>query len=130
VSESKGNKIEDFDVGLCNQYGVVGVYLSPIADLNKTEVWALGGELGVIEDIVRAAATGGLWDDGRSDEDQIGASYPELEWAMEYLRLEKDVEALEGRQKEVMTLYQKLNRANQHKMLPIPVCEIPEEVYK
>ncbi|MFK7758306.1 MAG: NAD(+) synthase [Flavobacteriales bacterium] len=125
-----GNKVEDFGVGFYTKYGDGGVDLSPIADLYKTEVWSLGRELGVIEDIVKAAPTDGLWDDGRSDEDQIGASYPELEWAMEYLRLEKDLEVLEGRQKEVMTLYQRLNRINQHKMQPIPVCEIPEEVHK
>jgi len=95
--------------------------------LYKTELWALGKEIGVIEDIVKAAPTDGLWDDGRTDEDQIGATYVELEWAMEYLSMKKDTGALEGRQKVVMDLYQKLNRANQHKMQPIPVCEIPEE---
>ncbi|MEZ7885809.1 MAG: NAD(+) synthase [Flavobacteriales bacterium] len=122
-----GNKVEDFGVGFYTKYGDGGVDLSPIADLYKTEVWALGKEIGVIEDIVKAAPTDGLWDDGRTDEDQIGATYVELEWAMEYLSMKKDTGALEGRQKVVMDLYQKLNRANQHKMQPIPVCEIPEE---
>ena len=123
-----GNKVEDFGVGFYTKYGDGGVDLSPIADLYKTEVWALGKEIGVIEDIVKAAPTDGLWDDGRTDEDQIGASYVELEWAMEYLRMNEDTGVLEGRQKVVMDLFQKLNRANQHKMQPIPVCEIPEEV--
>ena len=87
----------------------------------------MGKEIGVIEDIVKASPTDGLWDDGRTDEDQIGASYKELEWSMEHLRMKKDTSVLNGRQKEVMDLYQKLNRANQHKMQPIPVCKIPEE---
>ncbi len=122
-----GNKVEDFGVGFFTKYGDGGVDLSPIADLYKTEVWELGRHLGVIDDIVNAAPTDGLWDDGRTDEDQIGATYRELEWAMEFIRKGEDQTKLEGRQKEVMTLYLKLNRANQHKMVPIPVCEIPEE---
>ncbi len=128
VVAGTGNKVEDFGVGFYTKYGDGGVDLSPIADLYKTEVWALGKELGVIDDIVNAAPTDGLWDDGRTDEDQIGASYKELEWAMEYLRMRKDESDLEGRQKEVMVLYKKLNGANQHKMQPIPVCEIPESI--
>jgi len=123
-----GNKVEDFGVGFFTKYGDGGVDLSPIADLYKTEVWDLGKHLGVIDDIVKAAPTDGLWDDGRTDEDQIGATYRELEWAMEFFRTNQDQDSLKGRQKEVMTLYQKLNRANQHKMVPIPVCEIPEEL--
>lgn len=123
-----GNKVEDFGVGFYTKYGDGGVDLSPIADLYKTEVWAVGKEIGVIDDIVNAAPTDGLWDDGRTDEDQIGASYVELEWAMEYLRASGDLKLLEGRKKEVMDLYQRLNRANQHKMNPIPVCEIPAEL--
>ena len=123
-----GNKVEDFGVGFYTKYGDGGVDLSPIADLYKTEVWALGKELGVLDEIVSAAPTDGLWDDGRTDEDQIGATYVELEWAMEYLRLDKDEGALAGREKDVILLYKKLNRANQHKMIPIPVCEIPESV--
>jgi len=123
-----GNKVEDFGVGFYTKYGDGGVDLSPIADLYKTEVWALGEELGVISEIINAAPTDGLWDDGRTDEDQIGATYRELEWAMEFIRKGEDQTALEGRQKEVMELYLKLNRANQHKMIPIPVCEIPESL--
>lgn len=123
-----GNKVEDFGVGFFTKYGDGGVDVSPIADLYKTEVWDLGRELGVIDDIVNAAPTDGLWDDGRTDEDQIGASYRELEWAMEYIRMGEEQSALQGRKKEVMELYLRLNRINQHKMVPIPVCEIPEDL--
>ncbi|MCH2213775.1 MAG: NAD(+) synthase [Flavobacteriales bacterium] len=120
-----GNKVEDFGVGFYTKYGDGGVDLSPIADLMKTEVYALGKELGVIEDIMVAPPTDGLWGDDRTDEDQIGATYPELEWAMEY---HGDPEALEGRQKEVFEIYSDYNRRNKHKMVPIPVCEIPDEL--
>lgn len=120
-----GNKVEDFGVGFYTKYGDGGVDLSPIADLYKSEVYALAAELGVIDSILQAAPTDGLWGDDRTDEDQIGASYDELEWAMEYLLANKDEKVLEGRQAEVMTLYKRLNRINQHKMVPIPVCEIP-----
>lgn len=120
-----GNKVEDFGVGFYTKYGDGGVDISPIADLTKTQVWALASEVGVIEEIVEANPTDGLWADGRSDEDQIGASYPELEWAMEY---KGDGSLLSDRQREVLEIYQRFNRMNQHKMLPIPVCEIPEEL--
>ncbi len=120
-----GNKVEDFGVGFYTKYGDGGVDISPIADLNKTEVWALAEEVGVIEEIVKAKPTDGLWADGRSDEDQIGASYPELEWAMNF---HGDATLLGGRQKEVFEIYTRLNRANKHKMDPIPVCVIPEKL--
>ncbi|MCL4155734.1 UNVERIFIED_CONTAM: hypothetical protein GTU68_005828 [Idotea baltica] len=120
-----GNKVEDFGVGFYTKYGDGGVDLSPIADLYKSEVFALSAELGVIDEILQAAPTDGLWGDDRTDEDQIGASYDELEWSMEYLRKGKDESTLEGRQAEVMKLYQRLNRINQHKMVAIPVCELP-----
>ena len=123
-----GNKVEDFGVGFYTKYGDGGVDLSPIADLNKTEVYAIGQEMGIIEEIMQAAPTDGLWGDDRTDEDQIGASYPELEWAMEFIAQGKDPESLEGREKEVMEIYLKANKANQHKMLPIPVCEIPDSL--
>lgn len=122
-----GNKVEDFGVGFYTKYGDGGVDLSPIADLYKSEVYALARELDIIESILQAAPTDGLWGDDRTDEDQIGASYDELEWAMEYLRNGKDPEQLSGREAKVMTLYQRLNRINQHKMVPIPVCEIPKD---
>ncbi len=119
-----GNKVEDFGVGFYTKYGDGGVDISPIADLMKTEVWALSKEVGVINEIVVAKPTDGLWEDGRSDEDQIGASYPELEWAMNYLEDSGSTEKLTNRQKEVIEIYQRFNRANLHKMMPIPVCKI------
>lgn len=120
-----GNKVEDFGVGFYTKYGDGGVDISPIADLTKTEVWALAAEVGVIKEIVEAKPTDGLWADGRSDEDQIGASYPELEWAMDY---KGDGSILSERQEEVLAIYRRLNRINKHKMDPIPVCEIPAEL--
>jgi NAD+ synthase len=101
------------------------VDLSPIADLTKTEVYSLAESLGVHEDILNAAPTDGLFGDDRSDEDQLGASYPELEWAMNYI---ENGENLSIRQREVLVIYQKLNRQNQHKMQPIPVCIIPDDL--
>ncbi|MEN9699926.1 MAG: synthase [Bacteroidota bacterium] len=117
-----GNKIEDFGVGFFTKYGDGGVDLSPIADLYKTEVFKLAKALRVIDAIQQAAPTDGLWEDGRSDEDQMGATYPELEWAMQFHGNEQ---ALSARQQEVLRIYRRLNTANQHKMKPIPVCEIP-----
>lgn len=123
-----GNKVEDFGVGFYTKYGDGGVDLSPIADLYKSEVYELSQELGVIDEILQAAPTDGLWGDDRTDEDQIGASYDELEWSMEFLRQSKDTDTLEGRQAVVMKLYQRLNRINQHKMVAIPVCELPSSL--
>jgi NAD+ synthase len=120
-----GNKIEDFGVGFFTKYGDGGVDLSPIADLTKTEVYSLAESLGVHEDILNAAPTDGLFGDDRSDEDQLGASYPELEWAMNYF---DNGEKLSIRDREVLVIYQKLNRQNQHKMQPIPVCTIPDDL--
>lgn len=120
-----GNKVEDFGVGFYTKYGDGGVDLSPIADLNKTEVYAIGKELGVIDEIMQAPPTDGLWGDDRTDEDQIGASYPELEWAMEF---SGDPRSLEGRKLEVFEIYQDYHSRNKHKMVPIPVCEIPKEL--
>ncbi|MBU2019349.1 MAG: NAD(+) synthase [Bacteroidetes bacterium] len=120
-----GNKVEDFGIGFYTKYGDGGVDVSPIADLMKTEVWELAAEVGVLKDIIEAKPTDGLFDDGRSDEDQIGASYPELEWAMEY---QGDSTGLSPRQKEVLDIYKKLNTSNKHKMNPIPVCIIPKNL--
>lgn len=120
-----GNKVEDFGVGFYTKYGDGGVDLSPIADLMKTQVWNLAKEVGVVDSIITAKPTDGLFEDERSDEDQIGASYPELEWAMEF---NGDVSYLSEREREVLDIYTKLNRANQHKMNPIPVCIIPKEL--
>ena len=120
-----GNKVEDFGVGFFTKYGDGGVDISPIAGLMKTEVYTLAKELDIIQSIQVAKPTDGLWDDDRSDEDQIGASYPELEWAMEF---EGDEDAISNRELEVLAIYRKLNKANQHKMKPIPVCLIPESL--
>ena len=123
-----GNKVEDFGVGFYTKYGDGGVDLSPIADLMKTEVYAIAKQLGINEEIIKAAPTDGLWGDDRTDEDQIGASYPELEWAMNMKDEGRVLGDFEGRQKEVFSIFMRFNTMNQHKMLPIPVCEIPEEL--
>lgn len=123
-----GNKVEDFGVGFFTKYGDGGVDLSPIADLMKSEVYELAAFLGVNEDIIQAAPTDGLWGDDRTDEDQIGASYDELEWAMAQIELGYREDDFENRQKEVLQIYNKLHKANQHKMQAIPVCEIKEEL--
>ncbi len=123
-----GNKVEDFGVGFYTKYGDGGVDLSPIADLLKTEVYEIAKYLQINDAIIRAAPTDGLWGDDRTDEDQIGATYPELEWAMQMNDKEKIIEDFSGRQKEVFTIFKKLNSANQHKMLPIPVCNIPNKL--
>ncbi len=125
-----GNKVEDFGVGFFTKYGDGGVDLSPIADLMKSEVYALAEALGISGGIVQAPPTDGLWDDNRTDESQIGASYAELEWAMETDANSKGEESLTPRQKEVLGIYQKMHRANQHKMVPIPVCTIPKTFRK
>ena len=108
-----GNKVEDFGVGFYTKYGDGGVDISPIADCNKTEVWELGKELKILQEIIDAPPTDGLWDDGRTDEGQLGLSYKELEEAMEN-------EASKNREK-----YIQIRNANLHKMDPIPVCKIP-----
>jgi NAD+ synthase len=125
-----GNKVEDFGVGFYTKYGDGGVDLSPIADLMKTEVYAVAKELGIIDSIMQAKPTDGLWGDDRSDEDQIGASYPELEWAMDLRDRRVDVStlALSERQQKVLSIYDRRHAANRHKMDPIPVCHIPPEL--
>ncbi len=123
-----GNKVEDFGVGFYTKYGDGGVDLSPIADLMKSEVYQIGEELGVPQSILEAQPTDGLFGDGRTDEYQIGASYDELEWAMLEVEKGKTVADFEGRKKRVMEIYTYRHRANLHKMVPIPVCEIPKEL--
>ncbi|MBA1338441.1 MAG: NAD+ synthase [Pelagibacterales bacterium] len=108
-----GNKIEDFGVGFYTKYGDGGVDISPIADCNKTEIWEFGKELKILQEIIDAAPTDGLWDDGRIDEGQLGLKYAELEEAM------KNPNSL-NREK-----YEKIRKLNLHKMEPIPVCKIP-----
>jgi NAD+ synthase len=120
-----GNKVEDFGVGFYTKYGDGGVDLSPIADLMKSEVYAIGKHIHVPSAILKAAPTDGLFGDSRTDEDQIGASYDELEWAMNMQVKGKNSSDFIGRKKEVLEIYTRLNRANQHKMKPIPICEIP-----
>lgn len=123
-----GNKVEDFGVGFFTKYGDGGVDLSPIADLTKTEVYDVGRELGIVESIMKAAPTDGLFGDSRTDEDQIGASYPELDWAMDLRDRKVDTErlGLTDRQREVLAIFDRRRIANRHKMIPIPVCTIPE----
>ena len=108
-----GNKVEDFGVGFYTKYGDGGVDISPIADCNKTEVWEIGKSINILQKIIEAAPTDGLWDDGRTDEGQLGLKYEELEEAM------NNVNSI-NREK-----YEKLRKMNLHKMEPIPVCKIP-----
>jgi len=123
-----GNKVEDFGVGFFTKYGDGGVDLSPIADLTKTEVFALAAHLGIADSILKSPPTDGLWGDDRTDEDQIGATYPELEKAMAYAEQCGNPAALSGRDKEVYLIFDRLHQTNRHKMVPIPVCIIPPEV--
>ena len=108
-----GNKVEDFGVGFYTKYGDGGVDISPIADCNKTEVWQLGKELGILKEIINAPPTDGLWDDGRTDEGQLGFKYQDLEDAMKNPNSPHRQE------------YEKIRKQNLHKMEPIPVCKIP-----
>lgn len=128
-----GNKVEDFGVGFFTKYGDGGVDISPIADLLKSEVRKLAAYLEVPKSILLAKPTDGLFTDAafgddRSDEDQLGASYDELETAMQAVAEGKTESDFEGREKEVYKIYNRLNTVNQHKMRPIPVCAIPNEL--
>ena len=122
-----GNKVEDFGVGFFTKYGDGGVDISPIGDLLKTEVWQIGRELGILQEIIDAPPTDGLWDDGRSDEDQLGMSYPELERAMENDRLDQGnaydtiEHVLTKEEKKQLKKYREIRAKNLHKMNPIPV---------
>ena len=113
-----GNKVEDFGVGFFTKYGDGGVDISPIGDLMKSEVRKMASDIGVSEEIIKAKPTDGLWDDGRTDEEQLGASYEELEWAM---TSKDNVMDITKRQIEVLKIYEKFNKQNKHKMIPIPV---------
>ena len=123
-----GNKVEDFGIGFYTKYGDGGVDLSPIADLLKSQVYAIGKFLEVPKSILTAAPTDGLFGDHRTDEDQIGASYDELEWAMRMNDLKKSSQDFVGREKFVFDLFLKLNNNNKHKMIPIPICKIPKNI--
>lgn len=116
-----GNKVEDFGVGFFTKYGDGGVDISPIADLYKSEVYSLAKSLQIIQSIQDAPPTDGLWNDGRTDEDQIGATYEELEWAMNEIENPSLEKELNERLAEVMRIYLKFNRMNSHKMRPIPI---------
>ena len=120
-----GNKVEDFGIGFFTKYGDGGVDIGPIADLTKSEIFMLGKKLNIIESIQTAPPTDGLWNDDRTDEDQIGATYPELEWAMEFIGDEKNISE---REKEVLEIYNSLRQANLHKMKEIPVCTVPKSL--
>ena len=122
-----GNKVEDFGVGFYTKYGDGGVDLSPIADLMKSEVYLLGSYLKIPESILKASPTDGLFGDDRTDEDQLGASYDELEWAMLENEAGKAANDFSGREKVVFDIFKRLNTINQHKMIVIPVCFIPKE---
>jgi len=117
-----GNKVEDFGVGFFTKYGDGGVDISPIADLMKSEVYEIAKALDIVEEIQQAAPTDGLWDDGRTDEEQIGATYAELEWAMRHE--ENPSEDLTERQHRILEIYRRFNKANSHKMNPIPIFEM------
>lgn len=120
-----GNRVEDFGVGFFTKYGDGGVDISPIADLFKSDVYAMAEQLGIDECILNAPPTDGLWDDGRTDEDQVGATYAELEFAMQY---SGDGTDLSERQNQVLKIYRDLHCANQHKMQSVPVCKVPREL--
>ncbi len=121
-----GNKVEDFGVGFYTKYGDGGVDISPIADLNKTQVFSLAKYLNISDSIQKAAPTDGLWEDNRTDEDQIGASYVELEWAMNAQKNKLSKSSFNPREREVYNIYLDFYKKNQHKMNPIPVCHIPD----
>ncbi|WP_185853396.1 NAD(+) synthase [Blattabacterium cuenoti] len=119
-----GNKVEDFGVGFFTKYGDGGVDLHPIADLTKSEIRLIASELNIDNEIQKAKPTDGLWEDQRSDEEQLGATYEELEWAMEMIK-KKDYNFLKEKEHEILKKYQILNQKNKHKMILIPVCKIP-----
>ena len=118
-----GNKVEDFGIGFFTKYGDGGVDISPIADLLKSEVYLIAKELKINKEILIAEPTDGLWEEEKTDKDQIGASYPELEWAMQFNGNEK---ILSKRKKQVLKIYKQFNKKNQHKIKKIPVCIIPQ----
>ena len=115
IAVGTGNKVEDFGVGFYTKYGDGGVDISPIADCKKTDVWNIGKSLGIIEEIIEAAPTDGLWDDSRNDESQLGLSYEQLE------------DAMENPSSKHFKKYQEIRGPNLHKMKPIPVCIFPKD---
>ena len=123
-----GNKVEDFGVGFYTKYGDGGVDISPIADLMKSEVFKISKSLDIDNEILKAKPTDGLWDDDRSDEDQIGASYDELEQIMNVLESGTNPEKIDQDLKDKYDVYIKHHKANKHKMISIPICKIPKEL--
>ncbi len=123
-----GNKVEDFGVGFFTKYGDGGVDISPIADLLKTEVYEIGRALGVSREILETPPTDGLWQDNRTDESQIGATYPELERAMLFEGGAAEEKKLSPREQEVLAIYRRFKSANRHKMEPIPCAKIPDSL--
>ena len=124
-----GNKVEDFGVGFYTKYGDGGVDLSPIADLLKSQVYLIAKYLKINESIQSAIPTDGLWDDGRSDVDQLGINYNQIEWAMNKIEKNEDISELTADKKRIIEIYLKYNRKNQHKMQPIPICKIPKKYF-
>lgn len=133
-----GNKVEDFGIKFFTKFGDGGIDVSPIADLMKSEVYKLGSELGLIDEVLNAVPTDGLWDDvEKTDENQIGATYDELEWAMQFTEkykgtkkgnlivYDKEILNITDRQMEVLDIYNSRSITGQHKMELPPVCEIP-----
>jgi len=117
-----GNKVEDFGVGFFTKYGDGGVDISPIGDCFKTHVWDMGRELGIIDDIINAAPTDGLWDDARNDEDQLGMTYSELETCM---LVDEGKVVVSGKDMQgKLKRYRDIRSCNMHKMEPIPVCKL------
>ena len=120
-----GNKVEDFGVGFYTKYGDGGVDLSPIADLFKSQVYEIAKYLEIIEVIQKAAPTDGLWSDNRTDEEQMGANYNDLEWAMTEIERNPSLIGIDQKQQDIIEIFKNFNLANQHKMNPNPVCQIP-----
>ena len=123
-----GNKVEDFGIGFYTKYGDGGVDISPIADLMKSEVFEISKALGINDEIIKAKPTDGLWDDGRTDEDQIGATYRDLELIMDILEKGINPNDINDDLKDKYNVYIKHHNANKHKMVDIPVCKIPKEL--
>ena len=123
-----GNKVEDYGIGFFTKYGDGGVDISPIADLTKSEVYKLAKHLKIDKTIIDANPTDGLWDDNRTDEQQIGAKYDEIEWVMKQKKTGKNSYDFKGREREVFEIFEKHHSNNKHKMTTIPICIIPEEL--
>ena len=123
-----GNKVEDFGIGFFTKYGDGGVDINPISDLFKTEVYKIGEALNINNEILNAPPTDGLWEDDKTDEEQIGATYSEIEWAMKYDDQQNVTNKPNKREKEVLNIFRKFNKMNQHKMQSIPFCKIPDHL--